>query len=118
MKIPNIFKPPKPRELTPAEAAAKERNDENLFESYPHGTLALMAAGCGFIAVATLLIELATANTHAMTLEIPVRYLSLPMGVGTMILAGLVARANWKYAMPALALGIVYWTACVAGLFV
>ncbi len=117
MKIPKLLKPPKPRELTPAEAAAKERNDEKLFESYPHGTLALMAAGCGFIAVVTLSIELATASTHAMALEIPVRYLSLPLGVGTMILAGLVARISWKYAAPALIFGAIYWIGCTGGLF-
>lgn len=117
MNIPNIFKPPK-RPKPSGDAAAGELNDQNLFESYPHGTLALMAAGCGFIAVATLAIELVTANTHAMALEIPVRYLSLPLGVGTMILAGLTARANWLYALPALAFGAIYWVICAAGLLV
>lgn len=114
MNLPNIFKLPKRKKPSPE--AAKQLNDENLFESYPHGTLALMAAGCGFIAVGTLLLELFTASTHAMALEIPVRYLSMPLGVGTMILAGLVARVSWTYALPALAFGTIYWVTCAVGL--
>ena len=94
----------------------KELNDEKLFASFAEESLALMAAGCGFIAVITLLIEVFTAQTHAMALEIPVQFLSLPLGVATMILAGLVARTNWKYAIPALGFGATYWIVLVIGL--
>lgn len=82
---------------------------ENLFESYPHATLALMSAGCGFIAVTTLFIELWTTRAHALMLDIPVSFISVPIGVATVVLAGLVARENWKYAVPAIALGGIYW---------
>lgn len=87
----------------------KAENVENLFESFPHGTLALMGAGCGFIATTTLFMELFTSQIHATALEMQIPFISLPMGVATMVLAGLTARANKKYALPALVFGIVYW---------
>lgn len=91
---------------------------EKLFGSYPQATLAFMAAGCGFIAVATLFLELMTSRVLAVALEMPIAFLSLPMGVATMILAGLTARTSWKHAAPALAFGAVYWVSFVAGLFI
>ena len=93
----------------PRPAKAKATNSEKLFESYPHGTLALMGAGCGFIALTTLFMELFTAQIHAAALEMHIPFISLPMGVATMVLAGLTARANRKYALPALGFGVAYW---------
>ncbi len=112
----NIFKLPE-RPKPSSGGDAQELHDEPLFGSYPHATLAFMAAGCGAIAVTTLVIELATGLALTTALELPVPYLSLPVGVGTMILAGLVARNSWRYAVPALALGGLYWVAAVIGLF-
>ncbi len=87
----------------------KAKHSEKLFESFPHGTLALMGAGCGFIATTTLFMELWTAQILATALEMPIPFISLPMGVATMILAGLIARTNKKYALPTLAFGVTYW---------
>lgn len=92
------------------------KNNEALFESFPHTTLAMMAAGSGVIAVVTLIMEILTSQAHAMALALPLHFVSLPMGVATMILAGLVARANWRYALPALGLGVIYWSTYVVWL--
>jgi hypothetical protein len=93
-------------------------NNEKLFESFPHGTLAMMGAGCGVIAVMTLFMELITSQLHASVLELGFGFISMPMGVATMILAGLVARTNVKYAVPALMLGSIYWVSYLAWIFV
>lgn len=93
----------------PSRPKGKPKNNERLFESYPHVTLAMMGVGCGFIAVVTLLMEVLTSQVHALVLELPVHFVSLPMGVATMVLAGLVARANWRYALPVLGFGTAYW---------
>lgn len=84
---------------------------ENLFDSYPVGTLALMGAGSGVIAVVTLLMELMTSQVHATAAGFPVPFVSMPMAVATMVLAGLIAKHNRRYAMPALILGSAYWLA-------
>ena len=102
----------------PTAQTTENKEFENLFGSFPHATLALMAAGSGFIAVTTLFFEMYTAQIHAMALEMPVAFVSLPMGVATMILAGLTARQSWKHALPALAFGALYWVTYLAGLFV
>ncbi len=93
-------------------------NSEKLFESFPYETLALMGAGGGAIAVTTLFLELYTSQIHAVALEMSIPFVSLPMGVATMILAGLTARANWKYALPALAFGLTYWVTYLVWLVV
>lgn len=82
---------------------------EKLFESFPHATLALMAVGCGFIALGTLFVEMYTAQLHASVIGFPAHFLSVPMGVATMILAGLVARVQLRFAVPALVFGGAYW---------
>ena len=95
---------------------APVKNNQPLFASYADETLAFMAAGCGFIAVMTLFIELYTAQVHALALEMPTPFLSLPLGVGTMILAGLTARVNRSYAIPAVMFGVTYWGMFAVGL--
>ncbi len=100
----------------PSRPRPQIKNNEKLFESYPHATLAMMAAGCGFIAVTTLMMEVLTSQIHALVLELPVHFVSIPMGVATMVIAGLVARTNWKYALPALGFGVVYWVTYLAWL--
>ena len=96
-------------QTAPTEAQEEKKSPEKLFESYPHATLAFMAAGCGVIAVGTLLVEMFTAQVHASAIAFPTQFVSVPVGAATMILAGLVARANFRYALPALAFGISYW---------
>ena len=92
-----------------AEAKTESKNDEKLFASYPHATLAFMAAGCGVIAMGTLVAEMFTAQAHAAAIAFPTHFLSVPIGAATVILAGLTARASWKYAAPALVFGAAYW---------
>lgn len=93
----------------PPRPSAPIKNNEKLFESFPHGTLAFMSVGCGLIAVATLFMEILTHQIHAIALGLPFGFISLPMGVATMVLAGLMARTNLKYALPSLLFGISYW---------
>lgn len=93
------------------------KKPEGLFGSYPDVTLALMGAGAGLIAVITLIMEILTSQIHAAVLELSFAFVSVPMGVATMIIAGLVARANLRYALPALVLGITYWVTYFTWLF-
>ncbi len=88
---------------------AEKKSPEKLFDSYPEGTLSFMGAGCGVIAVGTLFAEIFTTQAHVSAIGFPGEFLSVPIGAATVILAGLMARTNWKYAMPALVLGITYW---------
>lgn len=92
-----------------AEANAESTSPEKLFESYPHATLAFMAAGCGVIAMGTLVTEMVTAQAHASAIAFPAHFVSVPIGAATVILAGLTARASLKYAVPALVFGVAYW---------
>jgi hypothetical protein len=89
------------------------KNNEQLFESFPHGTLALMGIAAGVIAVTTLAMEILTERLHAGVLELAFGFVSVPMGVATMILAGLMARTHLKLALPALFLGLAYWVTYV-----
>lgn len=93
------------------------KKPEGLFGSYPNATLALMSAGAGVIAVVTLMMEILTSQIHAEALELSFAFVSLPMGVATMVLAGLVARTNWRYALPALGFGSAYWMTYLIWLF-
>ncbi len=89
------------------------KHNEKLFESFPHGTLAMMSVGAGLIAVVTLMMELVTNQLHAGALDLAFGFVSVPMGVATMVLAGLMARVNLRYALPALVLGVGYWVTFV-----
>lgn len=86
-----------------------ERNIERLFDSYPHGTLAFMAAGCGVIAVATLGLEVWTGQVLARALGMSSGFVSAPLGVATVVLSALLARVQWRWAFVALGLGVAYW---------
>ena len=108
-----MFKLPSPPRPEPT-----GRKLEGLFGSYPEGTLALMSVGAGLIAVATLAMEILTRQIHAEVLELSFAFVSVPMGVATMILAGLVARMNWRFALPALSFGILYWVTYLTWLIV
>ena len=97
------------RPQRPARADEIKVDPENLFESYPVGTMALMGAGSGLIAVVTLGMELLTSQVVASAGGFPLPFVSMPMAVATMVLAGLVAKHNTKYALPALIFGTLYW---------
>ena len=103
---------------TPPRPKPTGKKLEGLFGSYPTGTLTLMSVGAGLIAVVTLVMEILTSQIHAQALELSFAFVSVPMGVATMILAGLVARMNWRYALPALSFGVVYWVTYLLWLFV
>lgn len=85
------------------------KHSQKLFEAFPHATLALMGIAAGLIAVATLGMEIATSQLHASALDFSLGFVSVPMGVATMVLAGLMARTSVRMAMPALLLGVAYW---------
>ena|SRR5690554_915412 len=97
--------PPRPKPLPEGERPKLQK----LFESYAHGTLALMGVAAGLIALATLALEIFFGVRLTEALGLPFAYMSMPMGAATVILGGLMARASWTMALPALLMGIAYW---------
>ena len=95
--------------------AAKTNADENsdeipgLFSSSPYAILALLAAGTGVVALGSIGLEVATDRWLAQSVDIGVKYVSLPLGIATVILSGLTAVDRPKWASPALLLGILYF---------
>ncbi len=81
---------------------------QNLFEAYPHGTLVAMGVGCGTIAVCTLIVELLTHRAAIAASGFQVSFLSLPLGVATLILGLLSTRYRLTYGLPALLLATIY----------
>ena len=90
------------------------KHSQKLFEAFPHGTLAMISIAAGMIAVTTLAMEIATQQLHAAALDLSLGFVSVPMGVATMILAGLMARTSVRMALPALLLGVTYWVTFLA----
>ena len=80
-----------------------------LFATRAAGKLAAMAAGAGFIAVGTIIIEILAGRLPAQWFGFDTGFVSLPMGAAAPILTALTARSNVRYALPGLALSIVYW---------
>ncbi|RAL19997.1 hypothetical protein DL240_19295 [Lujinxingia litoralis] len=108
-KLPKLPMPPRPQPLPPGERPRLQ----HLFGSYARGTLAMMGAACGLIAVATLGLELAFPVGLTQALGLPIPYMSMPLGVATLVLGGLMARQDRLYALPALLLGLLYWAMVV-----
>lgn len=98
-------------------AGASPKKLETLFESYPNATLAMMAGGCGAIAVLTLIMEILSGQIHAQALSLPFHFVSAPLGVATLILGVLTFRGERKYALPALIFGGSYWLIYVVWIF-
>ncbi|RDV37710.1 hypothetical protein DV096_11350 [Bradymonadaceae bacterium TMQ3] len=97
--------PPRPRPLPEGERPKLQK----LFGSYANGTLALMGVAAGVIALATLGLEIFFESPLTAALGLPIPYMSMPLGLGTVVLGGLMARASWKLALPALLMGAAYW---------
>jgi len=79
----------------------------------PTARLAFAAAGAALIALATLSVEIWTARFSARIIGFERGFLSMPLGATALVLAALTARTNWRYAAPAVLLGLVYWLAVV-----
>lgn len=71
--------------------------------------LALGAAGAGVIALVTLAGEIQTRQLPAELVGFERGFVSVPLGVATLLLAALAARTDLRYALPAALLGFVYW---------
>jgi len=80
-----------------------------LFATREAAKLAGMAAAAGFIAVGTIVVEILIGRLPARMLGYSTGFVSLPIGAATPILTALTARSNLKFALPGLALSIVYW---------
>ena len=91
------------------EESKDERELPGLFSSAVGAQLGLMAAGLGVIAVGSILLEWATGRELAKMVDLGVRYVSVPLGVGTAILAGLTAMKRPIWAAPAGLLTVVYF---------
>ena len=77
-----------------------------LFGHSPTGQLAVLACACGLIALVSLVLELWTDRQLARALGLPL--ISLPLGLGTAVLAALTARHRPLFALPGLAMAIAY----------
>lgn len=82
--------------------------DDSGFASGDTGRLALAAAGAGFIAVSTLIVEIWTSQFFARVLGFDQGFVSLPLGATALVLAALAARSRVAHALPGLLLGAVY----------
>ena len=80
-----------------------------MFERLSAAKLAAMAAGAGFIAVATITVEILSGGLPARFLGFHGGFVSLPMGAAAPILAALTSRQRLGFAAPALALSALYW---------
>jgi uncharacterized membrane protein YgdD (TMEM256/DUF423 family) len=94
-----------------ADTSGSEQSDEipGLFSSSPYAILALLAAGTGCVAVGALGLEIVTDRLLAKTMDVGVPYLSLPLGIATLILSGLTAFEKPRWASASLFFGIVYF---------
>lgn len=81
---------------------------QNLFQAFPHGTLVAMGIGAGTIAICTLGIELLTQRAAITASGFSVSFLSLPLGLATLILGALSTRYRLTYGLPALTLATIY----------
>ena len=95
----------------PSETSIDEASEAvpGLFSSSPYAILALLAAGTGVVALGSLGLEVATDRGLAKSVDIGVKYISLPLGIATLILSGLTAVERPKWASPSLLLGVVYF---------
>ncbi len=80
-----------------------------LFSSNPTAILALLAAGTGVIALASLGVEVWTDGGLAQSAALGVDFVSAPLGIATLVLAALTARTNALWAGPAFVFGVAYW---------
>lgn len=80
-----------------------------VMSSNPEAALALLAAGTGAIALVSIAVEVWTGQSMARTANLGVAYLSAPLGVGTLILAGLSARLKPLWSLPAIVMCAIYW---------
>lgn len=93
-----------------AEPSDSPKDDiPGLFSSSPYAILALLAGGTGVVAVGSLGLEILTDRTMAQTMDLGISYLSLPLGIATLLLAGLTAADKPRWAAPSLVLGFVYF---------
>ena len=79
-----------------------------LFGQNPTGQLAVLAVACGMIALASLGLELWTDRSLARALGLPL--ISLPLGLGTLVVAALTSLRRPLYALPSLVLVLLYTT--------
>lgn len=80
-----------------------------LLSANPTAALALLAAGTGMVALVSLGIEILTGAAMARAANLGVAYLSAPLGVATLVLAGLSARQRPLWALPAVIMCVIYW---------
>ncbi len=97
------------------QAQPTKEKPPGLFSSNPVALLAILAASTGAIAVASIGLELLTDRSLAKLADLGVPFVSAPLGLGTLILAGLTARNNLLWSAPAFVLGVAYWVIFMLG---
>jgi hypothetical protein len=97
------------------QAQPNKEKPPGLFSSSPVGLLAILAATTGTIALVSIGLELLTNQALAEFADWGIPFVSAPLGVGTLVLAGLTARYNPIWSAPAFVLGVAYWVVFMLG---
>ncbi|MGM0558877.1 MAG: hypothetical protein ACQEVA_20990 [Myxococcota bacterium] len=103
--------PSEQSDKTPSNTSSGGSSDEipGLFSSSPYAILALLGSGTGCVAVGSIGLEILTDRWLAQTMDLGVTYLSLPLGIATLVLGGLTAADKQLWAVPSLLFGLVYF---------
>lgn len=98
------------RPLDPASTPPDEPHEgpPGLFSSSPYAILAFLSIGTGLVALGSLGLEVLTDRWLAQNIDLQVKFLSLPLGVATLIIGGLTAIEKPRWAAPGIALGLAY----------
>ena len=96
------------------DAQAPRPPRQRWFSAFPTGTLAILSGTCSGIGLGSLGLErlamfVTKQPSFGQMLELPLPFISAPLGVGALALALLAAWSDLKVASGALALALSYW---------
>lgn len=100
------------QEQEAAQVTRPER--QRWFSAFPTGTLAILSGTCSGIGLGSLGLErlamfVTEQPSFGQMLDLPLPFISAPLGVGALALALLAAWSDLKVASGAIALALSYW---------
>ena len=101
-------------ELVPVHSLPARAPRQRWFSASPTGTLAVLSGTCSGIGLGSLGLERLAAwvtqrDSLGAMLELPIPYISAPLGLGAVFTALLVARSSPRLALGPAALAASYW---------